>query len=426
MKNHFLSYPGIAITLLACTLAANACATEVAIADSNDAMPVPELTESIGNGRLLLELRPRYALITETIKPESTDVWTLRTTVGWQTAPYRDIRLTAQLIYTDILGPARLNTDPAKFFSSEYPLLPDPAYRGINQLFADYSGLPATRLRLGRQILRIDDQRFISDVDFRQTPQVFDGVTVINNSLPETEIQLGEYRRIRTTLGGTNKLRLHVLHGAWNPLPDHTLAAYGYWQDQAATGSQTGFANNAQRIVGTHAEGGFALSEALRVMYYLAYARQNRIGDGDARIKANYNRIGMGLLSTGASTWGTRFDHEVKGSNGGIYGFQTPLTDYYAFNGQALQYTSTPPQGLRDTWLTVRAQNEHLGVSMEAHRFRTDFGGLTLGHEFDATLTYALTRNLLLKLQHAQFRAGDGAPRRNDVDKTWFAITYTY
>ena len=123
---------------------------------------------------------------------------------------------------------------------------------------------------------------------------------------------------------------------------------------------------------------------------------------------------------------GARIDHEVKGSSGGIYAFQTPLTDYYAFNGLALQYTSTPPQGLRDTWLTVRAQIEKLGLYMEVHRFRADFGDLAFGREFDASLTYPLTRNLLIKLQHAQFRAGDGARVKNDVDKTWFAITYTY
>lgn len=131
------------------------------------------------NGHLLLEVRPRYALISETVRPEKTDVWTVRTTLGWQTAPYRDLRFTAQYIYTGILGPARLNAIPAQSFSSKYPLLPDPAQSGINQIFADYTGVPSTRLR-------IDNERFISDVDFRQTPQVFDGVTLINSALPET------------------------------------------------------------------------------------------------------------------------------------------------------------------------------------------------------------------------------------------------
>ena len=422
MENELLKFRVAVVALLASMMSVHACASDAADAQ----LPALKLTESIANGHLLLEIRPRYALITETNKPESTDVWTVRTTLGWQTAPYRDLKFTAQFIYTDVLGPARLNTDPARNSSSIYPLLPDPAHNGINQLFIDYSGLPATRLRLGRQILRIDDERFISDVDFRQTPQVFDGVMVINNALPETEIQLGEYRRIRTTRGRTNNLRLHIVHAAWNPLPDHTLAAYGYWQDQSATGSQTGFANNAQRIVGAHAEGGLNVGQSWRWMYYLAFAKQNRIGGGDARINADYTRIGTGVRSTGAATWGARLDHEVKASNGGVYGFQTPLTDFYAFNGWALQFTSTPPQGLRDTWVTFRGQIDKLGLFIEGHRFRADFGGAKLGREIDASLTWPLTRDLGVKLQHAQFRAGDGARVKNDVDKTWLAFTYVY
>ncbi|MEO8385294.1 MAG: alginate export family protein [Betaproteobacteria bacterium] len=412
-----------------CTLAFWALSATACIAQSTEP-EVPgialKLANALSNGRLLLEIRPRYALISETIKPEKTDVWTLRTTVGWQTAPIYDLRFTGQYIFTGILGPARLNSDPFRNGSAPYPLLPDPAHSGANQVFADYAGLPDTKMRLGRQILRIDDQRFIGDVDFRQTPQVFDGLTVINNSLPETEIQLGEYRRIRTPLGSLNSLRLHIVHAAWNPLPEHSLAAYGYWQDQAATGSQTGFTTNAQRIVGMHADGGFALGNEWRWMYYIGIARQNRIGAGDARIKASYIRIGAGIQSNGTAIWGARLDHEVKGSNGGVYGFQTPLTDYYAFNGTALQFTSTPPQGLRDSWLTLRGQLEKLSMFMEAHRFRSDVGGLALGHEFDVSVSYPVTNNLVVKLQHAQFVAGSNAKVKNDVDKTWLAFTFVY
>ncbi|MEP7155543.1 MAG: alginate export family protein [Betaproteobacteria bacterium] len=384
------------------------------------------LGESITNGHLLLEVRPRYARITETVKPEVTDVWTLRTMVGWQTAPFYDVRLTAQYIYTGILGPERLNADPSQFFASRYPLLPDPAHSGVNQLFAEYTGIPATRVRVGRQILRIDDQRFISDVDFRQTPQVFDGATLVTNIVPETEIQLGEYRRKRGVLGDLGQLRLHILHAAWNPLPGHTVAAYGYWHDEANTGAQTGFANNAQRITGAHAEGGFDLAmagEGWHWMYYLAYARQNAIADGDARIRADYWRLGGGV----AAPWGgVRIDHEVKGSATGVYGFQTPLTDYYAFNGWALQYTTTPPQGLRDTWISARGHVDKLEGFFEVHRFRSDFGGLALGREVDVGAIYTLLRNLQVKLQHARFTAGSGARSKNDVEKTWLAFTYIY
>ncbi|MDQ3028279.1 MAG: hypothetical protein M3R58_17480 [Pseudomonadota bacterium] len=45
-----------------------------------------------------------------------------------------------------------------------------------------------------------------------------------------------------------------------------------------------------------------------------------------------------------------RLNHETKGSNGGQYGMQTPLTNFHAFNGRT-QAGAAP--SLRKPWLTV-------------------------------------------------------------------------
>jgi hypothetical protein len=222
-----------------CSMAMSAPAQQAA----DDGL-VLRLSESLGNGRLLLDLRPRYNYIEETSKRDAVDAWTARLMIGWQTAPWLDTRVTAQWIHADHLGARRFNDDPAKFASSTYPLLPDPSYHGINQLFADYAGLDGTRLRFGRQVVRVGNQRFVSDNDFRQIPQVFDGATLTSTAIAGAEVQAGEYRRVRNTQGRTSRLRLHLLQIAWNPLPD-VLAAYAIGHDQANTGSQTGFGSNA-------------------------------------------------------------------------------------------------------------------------------------------------------------------------------------
>jgi Alginate export len=385
------------------------------------------LTNTLTNGRLLLDLRPRYNFIEETNKREAADAWTARVLLGWQTAPLFDTRLTAQWIVADHIGNKRFNDEPARIPNSPYPLLPDPRHHGVNQLFADYTGISDTRVKLGRQLVRMGNQRFVSDNDFRQIPQVFDGVTLANTALPNSEIQVGEYRRVRTTLGRTNALRLHLLHAAWNSLPEQVLAAYAIGHDQAATGAQTGFANNANRVVGIRSEGSIAIDESSRLLYHAEFAQQKRFRGGDARIDADYWRVGAGWTTPRLSV---RIDHENKGSNGGRYAFQTPLTDFYAFNGLALQYTSTPAQGLRDTWITLRTQIARLDLFTEIHRFRADVpgGGVgrDLGREWDLTLSYPLMANLSARLQLARFRAGAGARVQNDVDKTWLALNYSY
>jgi hypothetical protein len=224
-------------------------------------------------------------------------------------------------------------------------------------------------------------------------------------------------------LGNDAKLRLSILHAAWNPAPDHSLAAYGYWHDTPVANSQTGFANSANRSVGVRAEGNLPAGDTARLLYYAEYAKQAAIAGGDARIDAAYYRLGGGVSFDG---WGARLDREVKGSNHGVYGFQTPLGDFYAFNGWALQFTSTPPQGLSDTWLTLRAKTGGLELFGEYHRFRSDFGGLALGHEWDASMVYPILSNLQAKLQLARFQADSGARIKDDVNKTWLMLTYIY
>jgi len=120
-----------------------------------------------------------------------------------------------------------------------------------------------------------------------------------------------------------------------------------------------------------------------------------------------------------------RFDYEVKASNGGYYGVQVPLTDFYAFNGWTLHFFNTPRRGLRDGWVTVRQGLHGFTFYAEAHRFRTDFGGIDQGRELDAGITYDWNERLTLRLQHARYDRGTGTPDPN-IRKTWLTLTYTY
>ena len=69
-------------------------------------------------------------------------------------------------------------------------------YTGINQLYVDWTGIKNTRFRLGRQQLNLDNVRFIGDIGFRQVMQVFDGVSVLNKSIPDTEVFLAHFEQV--------------------------------------------------------------------------------------------------------------------------------------------------------------------------------------------------------------------------------------
>jgi hypothetical protein len=334
------------------------------------------------------------------------------------------------------VGASSLNTDPATDENSPYPLLPDPSRTDSNRLYVEYLGLPDTRVRLGKQLVKLDNERFFSDVDFRQIPMLFTGLTVVNESLPDGEIYAALLNRVRTVVGTQAKTRIWLLRAAYSPLRDQSVAAYAYGLNQPQTdlysdsqwylSDYDGVSDNSHQVFGLRAEGVVPIGAAVNGLYTAEGAHQRHYAGGDPVIEAHYWRLGGGAVLPKLADVGARLDREVKSSNGGRYGFQMPFEDTYAFNGWALQFTRTPAKGLRDTWASLRARPGRLQLVAELHRFDAAFGGLNYGNERDFRASYALTPSLSLKLQHARFRAGDPAADYYDVTKTWLSLTYDY
>jgi hypothetical protein len=379
--------------------------------------------DDIGNSPFWVEFRPRYNHIEESDRPEVTRGGTFRLLAGWRSAPWRGLRFTAEAIVANHWGPKEFNDDAALFATSPYPLLPDPRHAGVNRAHVDWAGVEDFHVRLGRQVLEIDHRRWVSANDFRQVPQLFDGVTATWTGLPGAELMAGHYARIRSTSGDVEHARLSVVHAAWNPRPDHVIAAYGYFHDQPVTANFTGFADNSYRVLGARAEGTVANFGELGASYLLEAARQGPHAGGDSRISARYWRAGLGI---GARDWTLRYDHEVRGSNDGQYGLQIPLTDLYTYNGWTLHWFTLPRQGLRDQWATARWAFGRITLYAEAHRFRSDFGALDFGRETDASITWEIRPNAVLRLQHARYDPGPGRPADPEIRKTWLTLTYTW
>jgi hypothetical protein len=374
-------------------------------------------------GRFTFELRPRYNLIEETDKPETTRGFTQRTTLGWQgiAAAAPQLRLTAELIHAGPFAQEDFNTNPANR-SSPYPLLPDPDHTGANRAFVDFTGIESTRVRAGRQVVRLGNQRWVSDNDFRQVPQLFDGVSVTHAGFANLALEAGHYRHVRETSGARKALRLGVVEAAWNPAPDHALSTYGVFHEQRDNAAQTGFANESYRVVGVRAEGTALRWRGMDVVYTAEYARQRPYAGGDSRIDADYWRVGGGFSTP---RWTVRYDHEKRGSNNGVYGLQAPLTDHYGWNGWSLHFFLGPREGLVDRWLTARWGHGPVTLYAEAHRFRSDFGDLDFGRETDLGLTWELLPGLVARLQHARYEPGTGRPDPQ-VRKTWLTLHYEW
>ncbi len=395
--------------------------------------------EALREGKPILALRPRYTWADQSGQPEKTYWGSLRTQLGWETLEYRGFKLTAEMIDTRRFGsqntidyrnsPAWSNgTSSVNLYGNYgpgyYPLVADPQETDINRLHLDYVGLPATTVRAGRQVVRIDNQRFLGDYDFAQMPQLLDGVSVTSHALPRTQVSYGYFWQVRNAYAVQRKTSTNAATAQFDLVPGKLkVGGYGFFQNQPRTGSVTGFEDNSNRILGARAWGMLGLSAAVDLLYVAEAAQQRDFAGGDPRIRANYYRLGGGFAIKQGFV---RVDWEKLGSNSGQYGFQTPLGSTQMFTGRVDIFATTPPQGLEDLRGSIGAQIWRVAMRLDYHRFHSDHNDWDLGHEWDLALDYAITSQLSAGVVYGDYRAGGPQYGFPDTRKFWLTVAFAY
>ncbi|MDZ4141771.1 MAG: alginate export family protein [Methylotenera sp.] len=449
------------------------------ISHAEDAVESYTLLDAIKDGKPLTNFRLRYENVNQEAyqpapnankKLETADAFTLRSLIGWQTAPINNFSFAVQI--TDVhefnhdFNDRRVNlSEPGK---AKFANIVDPSYTDINQLYVDWTGIKNTQLRLGRQQLNLDNVRFIGDIGFRQNMQVFDGVTVLNKSIPNTEIFAAHFEQVRQINTELRQGNIDIVNAKYRISPSESLVGYAYFVDADNLGQNNGnpaaasfvaqggnglgasqdavktaTTDASSKTFGVRLDGVRKINDDWKVLYTAEYAKQDDYRGGNPLIDAHYFKLGGG----GAyGVWALRIDHEKLSSNKGKYAFQTPLGTNHLFQGWADQFLATPRQGIQDTFVTFSGLVEKAKLQAEYHVFYSDKDFETLGStainrkfgdkygtEFDASVTYPLSDKLTGKLEYANFNESDvygatikGAARKGDKEIFWLTAMYTF
>ncbi len=410
------------------------------------------LMEAITMGKPMTSFRLRYENVDQDGKTDQSNAWTMRSLIGWQTKPLNNFSIAAQLINV-----AQFNNDfydgtPNTFGGAtatpadkkNYPLVVDPDYTGVNQFFIEWTGIPETKVRVGRQSVKLDNVRFVGNVEFRQIMQVFDGVAIENKSIPNLEIYAAHFEALRRiTSEYISDGNVDIAHATWKYSPTESLTGYGYFQamplngfSYPTTGGVT-FTNNSSRTLGLRADGNHKVDADWKVLYTAEYAKQDNYRGGDSRIDAHYWRLGAGA---GFGNWSARLDREVLSSNNSLYGFQTPLATGHLFQGLDDLFLTTPQDGIEDTFITLNGKVLDLQLSAEYHWFNSDKDFTAAGHapnsnqygkELDLVAGYNYNKNWSGKLEYFSFKEDDlygstAASRKRDTDKFLATVMYMF
>ena len=259
--------------------------------DGNESDEPASLTEAIVGGKVDINLRLRLEFVDQAGLKDALAL-TERLRLGYGTLPYNGF--TFYVDFEDIraadydsYNAAGLNNRPS------HAVIADPEDTELNQLFVNYTSdkLPF-KTRLGRQRIKLDDDRFVGNVGWRQNEQTFDAASMWltpGDNFTFLYSYVWEVNRIFGPDSGRDfDSESHFINLSYNWLDFGKITAFAYLLDlENLNVTPTGQASSSDTY-GIRFAGKQQLSEDFSLGYTLSYAKQTDAGDNPTNYDADY------------------------------------------------------------------------------------------------------------------------------------------
>lgn len=361
----------------------------------------------------------RYEGVREDNALQDANALTLRSALKYTTAPLNGFTAVAELEDVRIVGEGDYSVPLSGYNPGQYSVIPDPETTELNQSYLQYvsGGFMA---RVGRQDIRYDNQRFIGAVPWRQDYQSFDAVSLeYKRDAEQTWTVNYHYLTQRERVFAQDadiESKDHLLHGVV-ATPLGSLTGYAYLLEEDIP------LNNALDTYGLRLTGTRRVL-GLDASYLAEYATQDS-ERGAADFSADFFNIEGGVTY---KTVTAKLGMESLGSDGGAYGFATPLATLHAFQGWADQFLATPTQGIEDVYISLARPVAGGTFTFVWHDYSAERSTATiddLGSEFNLQWTRPIRNNYTLGLKYADYSQGDLAAKADkQILWTWMQMTF--
>lgn len=374
-----------------------------AILAAPSAFAADSLGSAITDGKLSADLNLRYESVEQDNALKDADALTLRTRLNYTTGNFNgfsaalEVENSVALMddYNDLLGEG-----------PEYSVIADPDHTELDQAYIAYKNDKFSG-KIGRQVITMDNHRFVGHVGWRQDRQTFDALTLGYQLTDDTKVSYAYLTKRNRILSDERDVdaKDHLLNIS-HKLGSGKLTGYAYLlEEDKAGGAEI-------NTYGLRYAGSAKLGDN-KVTYSAEFAKQ----DNDTADKsANYFAVDAG---TKVASLNVKLGYELLGSDDGTYGFATPLATLHKFNGWADQFLGTPAEGLQDIYASVGGKLAGGSWKVVYHDFSADDSSDTvddLGSEIDAVYTKAINKNFKAGIKYAAYNAGD---IKVDADKLW-------
>ncbi|MFU8788712.1 MAG: alginate export family protein [Methylobacter sp.] len=300
-----------------------------------------------------------------------------------------------------------------------YSTVADPEKSELNQLWISYAGIPDTVIKGGRQRIKLDDDRFIGNVGWRQMETTFDSVLVTHNNqqIFGLTVNAGYIGNVQTFTATNESIEAPILNISYKVGDYGNLVAYGYWLDYTERENYEKSSQTYGLRMSNFKKPGdsLKLSDNYGVVYTAEWAHQADYGHG----ATDYATDRINLMG-GVTAYNFTFQGAVEqlGGKGLNKTFDTPLGTNHAFQGWADLFLVTPRDGIRDVSGAVHTVLDRGSVVLTGvyHDFTDDTGSLHYGKEWDFQATKKFGKHYSLLAKYAYYDADQFG---TDTQRIW-------
>lgn len=369
------------------------------------------------NGAIKFDLSTRYENVDQDRgAPKTANAVTSRLRAGLLSPVFHGIQGYAEyegnLAMLDDYNSTRNN-------NTGYSTVVDPEKSELNQLWISYAGIPDTVIKGGRQRIKLDDDRFIGNVGWRQMEATFDSVLIThkNQQLFGLTVNVGYIGNVQTIFSTNEKINAPFLNVNYKVGDYGNVIGYGYWLDYTERENyEKSSETYGLRFTNFKKPGdSLKLSDNYGVVYTAEWAHQQDYGHGTTPYNADRLNLMGGVTAYNFTFQGAIEQLDGKGTN---KSFDTPLGTNHAFQGWADLFLNTPKDGIRDVSGTAIAKLDGGNVILTGvyHDFSDDTGQLHYGKEYDFAAIKKFGKHYSVLAKYAYYDADQFS---TDTQKIW-------
>ncbi len=397
---------------------------------SDPGEPPADFFGALVSGKIHLDNTFRIELADSTGRNSSTAI-TNRIRLGYETKPFHGFSGFVEM--ENVATPAVDNywVPATGDGTSDRTVVADPPGTEVNQAFGrfDVDSLGDTGMsfdvKAGRQRIKLDDDRFIGNVGWRQFEQTYDSVSVRTNLGVEDLSFFYAYvwgvRRVFGPDGPNPDSDSHFINLSYGVMPELRVTPFAYlldFEDDDPFNSSNSFGVRLTGDLWRDADD----AADVYADYEVTYAHQVDAGSNPIDYEAEF--FAAQLRLTQKTVGHLLAGYQLLGSDGGTFAFRFPLGTNHKFQGFDDLFLVTPNAGLQDLYAGIGADLPcGINAAFIFHQFWTDEGGTDLGNEYDMIASKTINPNWSVLVKAAFFDGHKGQP---DVSRVWLQTTFRF